>query len=323
MAEKERDIPPNLQPHAADYTFDLDHLLQGIVRLRANVPDAAFTASTLGTERSGSGVAIEGGLVLTMAYLVMEAETVWLTTGDGRVLPGHVLALDVESGFALVQPLGRLDAPELRFGDPDRLEIGAHALLAAAGGRSSAMETRIVGRQEFAGYWEYLLDDALFTAPAHPFWGGTALLGPDGALLGIGSLILQQPDPKGRRVDMNVVVPISRLLPVLGDLVRLGRVNRPARPWLGLFAMENDEAVVVGGLAPGGPAERAGIRAGDRIIAVGGEEISDLAGLWRQIWSCGPAGTLVTLRLARDEDELTVDVLTADRATFLRAPRLH
>jgi S1-C subfamily serine protease len=323
MAEKEWVIPPNLQPHAADYTFDLDDLLQGIVRLRANVPDVAFTASSLGTERTGSGVVIEGGLVLTMSYLVMEAETIWLTTAERRVVPGHVLALDVESGFALVQPLGRLDVPELRFGDPEGLEIGAHTLLAAAGGRSNTIETRLVGRQEFAGYWEYLLDEALFTAPAHPFWGGTALLGPDGALLGVGSLILQQSDPKGRRVDMNMVVPVSRLLPVLGDLTRFGRVNRPARPWLGLFAMENEEAVVVGDLASGGPAERAGIRAGDRIIAVGGEEISDLAGLWRQLWSCGPAGTLVTLQIARDRNELTVDVLTADRMTFLRAPRLH
>ena len=145
-----------------------------------------------------------------------------------------------------------------------RLKVGDQVVFAAGGGRHHAIETKLVGRQEFAGYWEYVLDDALFTAPAHPFWGGCGLIGTDGKLMGIGSLILQQGDGKGRRLDMNMVVPIGLLAPIMKDLLTYGRVNRPARPWLGMYAteMEADDAIVVGGLADNGPAEQAGVRAG-------------------------------------------------------------
>ncbi len=196
-------------------------------------------------------------------------------------------------------------------------------LFASAGGRRRAIETKVVGRQEFAGYWEYLLDDAIFTAPAHPFWGGGALIGQDGKLLGVGSLILQQGDAKGRRHDMNMVVPIDCLPPVLDDLRRYGQVNRPARPWLGLYAMEDDDAVVIGGLADGGPADRAGLRAGDHLLAVEDEEITDLATLWRGVWSCGAAGTRVRLMVRRDEKKIPVSIATVDRRSLLKSPRMH
>jgi S1-C subfamily serine protease len=320
---KDRDIPQNLQPRPADYSFDLETVLRGIVTLRADIPGDAFTAEALGTERAGSGVAIAPGLVLTMAYLIMESESIWLTTHDGRAIAGHALAIDYETGFGLVQPLGRLDVPEIAIGDSNALQVGDQALLAAAGGRHRAVETRIVGRQEFAGYWEYAIDDALFTAPAHPFWGGAGLIGGDGKLLGIGSLILQQGDEKGRRVDMNMVVPTALLTPVLDELTRFGRLNRPARPWLGLFAMENEEAVMVGGVAEGGPADKAGLKPGDRIISVDGDEITDLAGLWRRVWAAGTAGARVKLSISRDDQIRNVTLHSVDRISVLRSPRLH
>jgi S1-C subfamily serine protease len=328
MAKSDRDIPQNLQPRPADYSYDLEATLRGIVTLRADIPTSAFTAESLGTERAGSGIHIEcstvgGGLVLTMGYLVMESESIWLTTADGRAVPGHALAVDFETGFGLVQPLGRLDIPMIPFGDSQAMQVGQQALLAAAGGRHRAIETRIVGRQEFAGYWEYLIDDALFTAPAHPFWGGAGLLGADGKLLGIGSLILQQGDARGRRVDMNMVVPTSLLTPVLDELVRNGRLSRPPRPWLGLFAMENDDMVVVGGVADGGPADRAGLHPGDRVISVDGDEVPDLAGLWRRVWSAGTAGARLRMTVARDDELLHLTLTSVDRASMLRTPRLH
>ena len=182
-----------------------------MVGLRANVPADAFTAGTLGTERIGSGVVIrEDGLVLTIGYLITEAETVWLITADGRAVPGHALAFDQTTGFGLVQALGQLDLPALELGNSDAVNLGTQAIVAAGGGRQHAVEAKIVGQQEFAGYWEYLLDDAFFTAPAHPFWSGAALIGSDGKLLGTGSLILQQGDGK-RRMDMNMIVPIGLL----------------------------------------------------------------------------------------------------------------
>ena len=321
---KDWDIPAELQPDPGDYSFDLDRALSCVIGLRTTAPSDAFTATALGTEREGSGVVIgDDGLMLTMGYLITEAETVWLTTSDGKAVPGHALAFDAETGFGLVQPLGRLNAPKLEFGDSAAVAPGDQVLFASAGGRRRAIETKVIARQEFAGYWEYLIDEAIFIAPAHPFWGGGALLGKDGKLLGVGSLILQQGDAKGRRHDMNMIVPIDILLPILDDLRRFGQVNRPARPYLGLYAMEDDETVVIGGLIDGGPAERAGLRTGDHVLAVGDEEVSDLAGLWRGVWACGPAGSRVRLMVQRDERKLPVSIGSVDRRSVLKAPRMH
>jgi S1-C subfamily serine protease len=320
----EWEIPANLQPDPNDYPYDLDRALSAIVGLRSFIPPDGFTAGTLGTERAGSGVVIrESGLVATIGYLITEAETIWITSGDGRAVAGHALAYDQESGFGLVQALGRLDLPALELGDSDSLKVGDQVVFAAAGGRHHAVETRVVGRQEFAGYWEYVLDEAIFTAPAHPYWGGCGLIGDDGKLMGVGSLILQQGDRSGRRLDMNMVVPIGLLAPILDDLLSYGRVNRPARPWLGITATEADDALIVGSLSDNGPAEKAGVHAGDRVLAVNGEEVSDLAGLWRRVWASGSAGAEVKLRILRDTRPVTISVRSADRSKFLKSPKLH
>jgi S1-C subfamily serine protease len=324
MSNAEWEIPINLQPDPDDYSFDLDRSLRAVVGLRSYIPADAFTAGVLGTERGGSGVVIrESGLIATIGYLITEAETIWITSGDGRAVMGHALAYDQDTGFGLVQALGRLDLPALEIGDSDRLRVGDQVVFAASGGRHHAIETRVVGRQEFAGYWEYVLDDAIFAAPAHPFWGGGALIGTDGKLLGTGSLILQQGDGKGRRLDMNMIVPISHLAGILDELLTYGRVRRPPRPWLGLYATENDETLVVGGLMDGGPAEQAGVQAGDRILAVGEEEVTDLASLWRRVWACGSAGAEVPLRLLREDRPVALAIRSADRAAYLKTPKMH
>jgi S1-C subfamily serine protease len=160
MKKEDWEIPSNLQPDPSDYSFDLERALKAVVSLKTYVPADAFTANTLGTERAGSGVMIRNtGLIATIGYLVTEAETLWITSADGQAVPGHALAYDQESGFGLVQALGKLDVPTLDMGDSDRLKVGDQAVLAAGGGRHHAIETRIVGRQEFAGYWEYVLDE--------------------------------------------------------------------------------------------------------------------------------------------------------------------
>ena len=323
MAKTDHSIPPALLPKAADYKFNLDDALRAIVALRATVPDDAFTAATLGTERAGSAVHIRPGVFLTIGYLITEAETVWLSASDGRAVQGHAMAYDQESGFGLVQALGKLDIPVMELGDSSAARLGEPVIFAAAGGRRHAVAAKVAGRQEFAGYWEYLLDDAIFTAPAHPFWGGAGLIGKDGKLLGIGSLVLQQGSEGGRRQDMNMVVPIEVLTPILDELLSFGRVNRPARPWLGLYAMEDDESLVVGGLADEGPADKAGVRAGDRILAVNGTEVPDLAGLWRAVWAAGPAGSPVQVSLGRGTKTASVTIASTDRARILKAPSLH
>ena len=322
MAKSDPSIPGALHPKAADYKFDLDHALQAVVALRATVPEDAFTASTLGTERAGSAVHIRPGLFLTIGYLITEADSVWLTAHDGRTVPAHAMAYDQETGFGLVQALGRLDVPLLEIGASEKARVGEQVIFAAAGGRRHSVAAKVAGRQEFAGYWEYLLDDAIFTAPAHPFWGGAGLIGPDGTLLGIGSLVLQQ-GGEGRKTDMNMVVPVQLLVPILDDMLATGRANRPARPWLGLYAMEDDEVLVVGGLADNGPADQAGVRSGDRILAVNGTEVPDLAGLWRAVWSSGPAGAPVHFSIGRGNRSTSVTIASTDRASILKAPSVH
>ncbi len=316
-------IPPKLQPDPAEHRFDLEAALRSVVGIKTVIPEDAYTAGTLGTERTGSGVVIrDDGLVLTIGYLITEAETIWLVTANGSAVPGHALAYDQESGFGLVQALGRLALPVLPLATAIP-GVGEAVIFAAAGGRPHAIRTRVVAREEFAGYWEYLLDEAIFTAPAHPFWGGAALIGAAGTLLGIGSLILQRGDKRSRRLDMNMIVPITSLPPILNEMLSLGRPNRPPRPWLGLYAVQTEEAVVVGGVSSGGPAERAGVQTGDEVLALGSSEVGDIASLWRRLWAIGPAGTATQLRLRRGGDTLSVPVITADRASFLRAPRLH
>ena len=316
-------VPSAVVPKPEDYGYDLDRALASLVGITSVVPPDAFSAETLGTERAGNGVLIrEDGTVLTIGYLITEAEQVWLTFSDGRAVPGHVLGYDQETGFGLVQALARVELPALSLGQSATAPVGERVVVGGAGGRHHSVAARIAARQEFAGYWEYVLDEAIFTAPAHPNWGGTAVIGPQGDLLGIGSLHLEQPREQGTE-HLNMIVPIDLLKPILDDLLTLGRRNRPARPWLGLYATEVDKRVVVVGLSSKGPARKADLRTGDIVLAVGGSEVSDLAGLFRRIWSLGHAGVEVPLTIYRDGRAFELKVPSADRRKFLKGPRLH
>jgi S1-C subfamily serine protease len=320
----EWEIPGEIQPKPGECNFDLDRALGAVLGLRATIPEDASTAGTLGTERAGSGVLIRSdGLVLTIGYLITEAETIWLTSPEVGAVPGHVLAYDQETGFGLVQALGRLSTEPLELGAGMRVGAGDRAIMAAEGGRRHAVAARVVARQEFAGYWEYVLDRAIFTAPAHPFWGGAALISADGRLIGIGSLHVQHSNGRELRRDVNMVVPIDLLPPILDDMLTYGRPNRPVRPWLGLYAAEVEDAIVVAGLAERGPASDAGLQPGDRIVAVGDDAIGSLAGFWRRVWAGGPAGSDIPLQVARDGRSMTVRIHSADRTRFLKAPKLH
>src|SRR5690349_11953770 len=315
-------VPPAFQPHPGEYGFDLDRALLSVVGLHSIVPPDAFSAETLGTERAGNGVLIDNGLVLTIGYLITEAEQVWLHLGDGRVVEGHALGADQETGFGLVQALGKIDLPELTLGASKAAEIGERVVIGGAGGRTRSVAGRIAARQEFAGYWEYVLDEAIFTYPAHPNWGGTALISSAGKLIGIGSLQLERAR-EGKNEYLNMVVPIDLLSPVLEDIRKFGRVNRPVRPWLGLYSTEIEDKIVVVGIAPKGPAARAEIKTGDVVVAVKGDRVSTLASFYRKVWALGDAGAEVPLTLYREGVTFDVRVNSSDRAKFLKGPRLH
>jgi S1-C subfamily serine protease len=319
MAEEiDWEIPEPAQPKPEEFAFDLDEALLSVVGVQAAIPEDAFTAQTLGTMRGGSGIVIrESGLVVTIGYLITEAETIWLTTSDGRAIGGHVAAYDQETGFGLIQALGRLGVPALPMGHSAGLEIGAPVVL-AAGGRRQSVSARLIARQEFAGTWEYLLDEALFTAPAHPFWGGAALLGEDGRLVGIGSLHVQQSMPMNAPRDINMVVPIDLLTPILDELLAYGRPHHPPRPWLGLYTAETEGRVAIAGVLPKGPAAAAGIRVGDIIWAVRDEAVNNLADFYRKLWATGSAGVEIPIELVRDGRTVWVRVKSRDRASMLK-----
>lgn len=316
-------FPPEMQPSAEEFRFDLEAALASLVLLRAEVPEDGFTAGTLGTERIGNGVVIrEDGLVLTIGYLITEATSIWLNTGQGKVVAGHALAYDQPTGFGLVQPLGRLDVPALARGTSASCDVGDDVVVAGHGGRKHALKAKVIAKREFAGYWEYVLDEAFFTAPAHPHWSGAALIGGEGRLLGIGSLMVQE-EMGGRTVQGNMLVPIDLLEPILDDMLRIGRAKRSPRPWLGLYATEIKGHVVVSGLATGGPAERSGVQVGDIVIEVAGGRVGGLADLFRKIWAAGSAGVDVPLTLVREGAVSRLSVPSADRQDLLKKPALH
>jgi len=316
-------FPEELQPKAEALRFDLENVLRSVVLLRAEVPEDAFTASSLGTERIGSGAVIRpDGLTLTIGYLITEAESIWMTTRDGTAVPAHALAYDYVTGFGLVSPLGRLAVPALELGSAKSTPIGASAVVVSHGGHNHSLAAKVVEKREFAGYWEYLIDEALFTAPAHPHWSGAALVSEDGKLIGIGSLLVQEAI-SGESVDANMFVPVDLLEPILDELSRTGRAARVPRPWLGLYATELQGQLVVNGLATDGPAARAGVKLGDRVLEVAGQRVGGLSDLFRKVWRLGPAGTEIPLTLARGQSRSRVQVRSTDRDALLKKPLRH
>lgn len=316
-------IPDEMQPNETELAFDLARALDAMVAIRAEVPEDAFTAPILGTERTGNGVVIDAeGVVLTIGYLITEAETIWLTTNRGTVVPGYPLAYDQATGFGLIRALQPLGVPALARGSAQACATGDRVYVLGHGGARHALAARLVGKREFAGYWEYLLDEALFTAPAHPRWSGAALVDERGLLVGIGSLLLQETSD-GEEVQGNMMVPIDLLEPILASMLATGRSGEAARPWLGIYAGERDAQVVVGGVAAGGPAARAGIEQGDLVLEVGGNRVNSLPAMLRAIWKLGPAGTRIPLKVARSGDVLRVEIESVDRNDLLKGPRLH
>ena len=316
-------FPANLQPKADELRFDLNLALRSVVMLRAEIPDDAFTASILGTERFGNAVVIrEDGLMLTIGYLITEAESIWLTTNEGAVIPGHPLAVDFATGLGLVMPLGKLDAPALARGSAASIAPGDEVVVIGHGGRPHALQAQVFAKREFAGFWEYVLDEAIYTTPPHPEWSGAALVGMDGRLLGIGSLFVQEAvDDKAQKG--NLFVPVDVIEPILGDLLTRGHPSSPARPWLGMYTGEDSGRLVVGGIATDGPADAAGVQPGDVVVEVAGTRVTGLAEFFRNVWRQGPAGSLIALGLLREGVPIRVDVRSGDRNDFLRKPRLQ
>jgi S1-C subfamily serine protease len=303
--------------------LDLETINQSVTKLRADIPEDAFTAGILGSQRIGNGVVIDSaGLVLTIGYLMTEATDVWLTNAAGREIAAHPLAYDQVTGFGLVLPLQELGAPPISLGSSAELRAGSEVHVLSAKDFSAPQTARVLARREFAGAWEYLLEDAIFTAPAHPHWSGAALIDERGTLVGLGSLLVRELIA-GEEVNANMFVPIDLLKPILQTLTSTGRVNRQPRPWLGVYAVELAGKVYVTGVVEGGPAQSADIREGDVISEVAHQEVGTLPDFYRRVWAVGPAGTGVPLTAMRGGTQLHLNVRSVDRGELLKRPQAH
>ena len=299
-------------------TLDAERLFGAIVKVSTRaVPDARSNA-TLGPEREGSGVVIgKDGLVLTIGYLIVEADDVEVTDARGRTLPAQVVGYDHNSGFGLVRTLVPLAAQPIELGDSGRAAEKEPVLIASASGDGASF-AYIVSRRPFTGNWEYRLESAIYTSPPALNWSGAALIDRDGKLIGIGSLIVREATDSDPRLPGNVFVPIDLLKPILPDLVRDGRRAGPARPWLGVAADEIEGRVLITRVSPEGPADLAGLQAGDVILAVGSDAVKSQAEFYDKLWRTGTAGDDITLKVLQGSDIREVKVHSIDRLQYFR-----
>lgn len=297
----------------------LEDLLDAVVRIKTHIASDGRTAETLGRERQGSGIVIDqNGLVLTIGYLMVEAYAAEVTTNNGRTVPAEVVGYDQETGFGLLRTAEPLKVHPMAFGKSASVKARDPVLVASFGGPDMAAPAFVVAKRPFAGNWEYMLDQAIFTAPPHPAWSGAALLNRAGKLIGVGSLVVSDAEGEGTRFPGNMFVPIDLLPPILGDLILDGRISGPGHPWLGVTTDEADGRLVVSHLAAGGPAEKAGVQSGDVIIAVNGNKTTTLIELYQKVWAQGPAGTTVRLDVIQAGDVRHINVKSVNRLDYLK-----
>ncbi|MHA1567375.1 MAG: S1C family serine protease, partial [Alphaproteobacteria bacterium] len=271
-------------------------LLRALVGIEADIPSGARTAPGLGTHREGNGVVIsEDGLVLTIGYLILEAASVDITLQNGREVAAEVVAYDHDSGFGLVRATQALGIDPIQLGDSAAVLANQRALVATRNGVSDALGVRVVSRRVFSGSWEYMIEDAIFTSPPHRQFAGAALIGAEGKLIGIGSLFVGNAGNEDK--PGNMFVPINEIKPILQELVDNGRRTAAPRPWLGVYPEPLQGFVFISRVAEGGPAEGAGVRAGDLVVEVDGVGVGDVEDFYRSIWATGDAGTTIDLTL--------------------------
>ena len=304
--------------NAADWD-SVDELLTAVVGIHATVPAQARTAGSLGKERVGSGVLIDSnGLIVTIGYLILEAERVEIVLPGGELVPVKVLAYDYETGFGLLRASADVNIRPMELGSSTGLTPGEKMLIASYGGSQTVRPAMFVGEREFAGYWEYLLEDALFTVPPYPRFGGAALITPSGKLIGIGSLAVGDAIIGEQIVPGNMFLPIDRLKSVLGDLLTDGRSSGPRKPWLGIYTEEIAGGLLVQRVADDGPAMAAGIEPGDIIVATGGNPVISIADFYRKVWAQGKPGDMISITVIKGTDVYELAIRSGDRYQWLR-----
>ncbi len=297
-----------------------DELLGSVVRVKARALPDARSSATLGSSREGSGVIIDDrGYILTIGYLVIEADAIEVTTAAGKTSPATLAAYDHPTGFALLRAVLPLASKPIELGVSADLALREPVMVAPHGGRESINLAYVVSKRQFAGSWEYLLDSAIFVSPPTLPWSGSALISREGKLVGIGSLLVRDSEEAGTSVPGNMFVPIDLLKPILADLIDKGRMSGPPRPWLGMATQELQGRLFVTRVSPEAPADQAGVRRGDIVVGVGADAVTTHAELYRRIWSLGPAGTDVPLQVLQGASVKEIKVHSIDRTQYFRA----
>ena len=297
----------------------VEELASAVVQIKTHINPEGRTVAGLGREREGSGIVIDSsGLVLTIGYLMVEAYAAEVIDNNGRAVPANVVGYDHESGFGLLRTIEPLKLKPMALGKSAEIKERDPVLIASFGGSAMVAAAYVVAKREFAGNWEYMLDEALFTAPPHPAWSGAALISREGKLVGVGSLIVGDAVGGGDKTPGNMFVPIDRLPPILGELIADGRTSGPGRPWLGVNTEELRGRLFVSRVTPGGPAEKAGLKRGDVIVGVKGEQPRNLADFYRKVWAQGSAGANVPLDVLQDSQVRKLEIKSINRLDHLK-----
>jgi len=306
-------------PDASTGSADGRSLFAAVVKVQARAVRNARSTATLGEERDGTGIVIgDGGLILTIGYLIVEADDLKIVDHRGRTLPAKIVGYDHATGLGLIRASVPLDANPVPFGDSARLAERAPVMIVNSAGADDVTLAFVVSRRRFTASWEYMLEQAIFTSPPALNWSGAALIDHEGKLVGIGSLMVRDAMAGEHDVPGNMFVPIDVLKPVLADLVRNGHRAGPARPWLGLAADEQYGRLFVTRVSTEGPADRAGVKAGDIILAVGTEGVRTQEEFYRKVWSLGAAGTAIPLKLLQGIEVTEIKVQSIDRVEYFR-----
>jgi S1-C subfamily serine protease len=294
-------------------------ILDAVVRLDAVIPRDAATAQGLGTRRSGHGIVIDDqGLILTIGYLILEANEIVLHTNDGRAVGAEYVAYDYDTGFGLVRALEPLGVKPLRIGTSANLAERDRVLVVGSGGAEKVLGAIVVERRVFTGFWEYMVDEAIFTSPPHDDWGGAALINSSGELVGVGSLFVRDARSGNRTLPGNMFVPVDLLKPVLAEMLTEGRGAGNDRPWLGVFSQELRNVVVITSMWANGPAAKAGLKPGDMIIGIGDRRVKSQEEFYRTMWGLGGAGADVPVKVLRDGKAMDFIVKSGSRYDFLK-----
>lgn len=310
---------PGESPPAASSYQHLADAASAVVALKVKALGNARSNATLGAERAGSGVLFAPqNLILTIGYLILEADSVEVTASNGRTVPAIVAAYDPATGFGLLKPLAPLEVKPIRLGSSQGVEALDRVLVASGAPEDALSVATVVSKRQFAGYWEYLIDDAIFTSPPRADFGGAALINKEGELVGVGSLFVMDAGTPGERLPGNMFVPIDLLKPVLAEMIQTGRQKGSVRPWLGINSRELEGRLHVMRVSADSPAEKAGIAAGDIILGLAGQKVESLPSFYRQLWSTGAPGVEVTLKVLKGTEVQDVKVRTMDRFDNIR-----